>query len=119
MSPRPKGYRCSAETRERMSAARKRALADPAVRERISAARKRALADPAVRERMSAASKRAWADPAVRERMSAARKRAWAKKAVRLAGLPLLRRYVDRAAALFAAGECGDVIVDALQQEAS
>jgi len=85
MSPRPKGYRCSAETRERMSAARKRALADPAVRERISAGRKRA----------------------------------WAKKAVRLAGLPLLRRYVDRAAALFAAGECGDVIVDALQQESS
>jgi len=41
--------------RERMSAARKKALADPAVRERMSAARKKALADPAVRERISKA----------------------------------------------------------------
>ena len=36
----------------------------PAVRAKMSAARKRALADPAVRAKMSAASKRAWGDPA-------------------------------------------------------
>jgi hypothetical protein len=36
----------------------------------MSAARKRALADPAVRAKMSAARKRAWADPAVRAKMS-------------------------------------------------
>ena len=72
---------------------------------------------PQALARLSAASKRALANPEVRARLSAARKRAWAKAAVRRAGLPLLRQYVDRAAALFAAGECSDVIVDALQCE--
>ena len=89
----------------------------PETRAKMSAARKRAWADPAVRAKMSAASKRALADPAVRAKMSAARKRAWARAAVRQAGLPLLRLYVDRAAALFADGESGDIVVDALQQE--
>jgi hypothetical protein len=69
--------------RAKMSAASKRAWADPAVRAKMSAASKRALADPAVRAKMSAARKRAWADPAVRAKMSAARKRAWADPAVR------------------------------------
>ena len=69
-----KGTRHTAETRERMSEARKKAWADPEVRQRMSAATKKALADPAVRQRMSAAHKKAWADPEVRQRMSAARK---------------------------------------------
>jgi len=58
-----------------MSAASKKALADPAVRAKMSAASKKALADPAVRAKMSAASKKAWADPAVRAKMSAAAER--------------------------------------------
>jgi hypothetical protein len=65
------------EVRARMSAARKKAWADPEVRARMSAARKKALADPEVRARMSAASKKALADPEVRARMSAASKKAW------------------------------------------
>jgi hypothetical protein len=83
----------------------------------MSAARKRALADPAVRAKISAASKRALADPAVRAKMSAARKRALAASAVRLAGLPIRSPYVDRARELFAAGECSEIVVDFLQQE--
>jgi hypothetical protein len=63
------------KVRLKMSAASKRAWADPAVRAKMSAACKRALADPAVRAKMSAARKRALADPAVRAKMSAARKR--------------------------------------------
>jgi hypothetical protein len=74
---------------------------------------------PEQRARMAAGQLRRFADPEVRAKMSAASKRAHAKAAVRLAGLPLLREYVDRAAALFAAGEVGEVIVDALQQEFS
>ena len=61
-----------------ISAARKKAWADPAVRAKMSAARKKAWADPAVRAKMSAARKKALADPAVRAKMSAARKKAWA-----------------------------------------
>lgn len=67
--------------------------------------------------KISAARKRAWADPEVRQRMSAARKRAWAKKAVKAAGLPQLRRFVDRAAALYSEGEVGEAVIDALRQE--
>jgi hypothetical protein len=57
-----------------MSAASKKAWADPEVRQRMSAASKKALADPEVRQRMSAARKKALADPEVRQRISAARK---------------------------------------------
>jgi hypothetical protein len=60
-----------------MSAASKRALADPAVRAKMSAASKRAWADPAVRAKMSAASKRALADPAVRAKMSRSGRHHW------------------------------------------
>jgi hypothetical protein len=45
------------------------------VRARMSEARRKALADPAVRARMSEASRKAWADPAVRARMSEAIRR--------------------------------------------
>ena len=55
---------------------------DVLVRAKMSAARKKALADPAVREKLSAACKKAWADPAVRAKMSAASKKAWALKAI-------------------------------------
>jgi hypothetical protein len=48
----------------------------------MSAARKAALADPAVRAKMSAASKAALADPAVRAKMSAAIKAALAARCV-------------------------------------
>ena len=68
--------------RQRMSAARKKAWADPEVRQRMSAASKKALADPEVRQRMSAARKKAWADPEVRQRMSAASKKALAAKRI-------------------------------------
>ena len=47
----------------------------PDFRARMSAARKKAWADPAVRARMSAASKKALADPAVRARMRAGQRR--------------------------------------------
>ena len=50
------------------------------VRARISAAQKKAKADPEVRARMSAAQKKAWADPEVRARISAAQKKAKAEK---------------------------------------
>ena len=106
------------EVRARMSEATKRALADPEVRARMSEARKRAWADPEVRARISEARKRAWADPEVRARMSAASKRALARRAVVAAGLHLWRVTVDRAAALLAAGESMEVVIDALQQEA-
>ena len=46
----------------KMSAASKKALADPEVRAKMSAASKKALADPEVRAKMSAASKKAWAE---------------------------------------------------------
>ncbi|HEV2365190.1 MAG TPA: hypothetical protein VGS12_13445 [Caulobacteraceae bacterium] len=108
----------SAATRAKMSAASKAAWADPAARARMSAATKAALADPAVRARMSAARKAVLADPAVRAKMSAARKRDWARRCVRAAGLVPWRATVDRAAALLAAGDPVEVVVDALRQEA-
>ena len=58
---RPKGFKCSAETRAKMSEARRRAWADPKVRAKMSEACRRALADPKVRAKMSEARRRAWA----------------------------------------------------------
>ena len=55
---------------------------DEILRQRMSAARKKAWADPEVRQRMSAARKKAWADPEVRQRMSAASKKALAAKRI-------------------------------------
>ena len=78
-----------------LSAARKRAWADPEARAKMSEARKRAWADPAVRAKMSEARKRALADPAVRAKMSAARKRAWAQKG-RLVVPPEHRLYFNK-----------------------
>lgn len=52
MRGRPKGFRCTADTRAKMSAARKAAWADPEVRAKMSAASKAALADPEVRAKM-------------------------------------------------------------------
>lgn len=49
--------------------------------------------------------------------MSAARKKAWAKRAVAMAGLPLLKRLVARAAQLFAAGYDIKSVAHALRRE--
>ncbi|MGH9728452.1 MAG: hypothetical protein ACRD4V_07660 [Candidatus Acidiferrales bacterium] len=81
------------KVRPRMSAASKKAWADPEVRARMSAARKKAWADPEVRARMSAASKKAWADPEVRARMTAASKKAWADPEVRARMTAASKRY--------------------------
>ena len=102
------------EVRARMSAASKKAWADPEVRARMTAASKKALADPEVRARMTAA----LADPEVRARMTAASKKAWARRALLEAGLVPWKATVARAAALFAAGEPLEVVIDALRQEA-
>jgi tripartite-type tricarboxylate transporter receptor subunit TctC len=77
------GTHHSPAVRQRMSDARRKALADPAVRQRMSDASRKALADPAVRQRMSDARRKALADPAVRQRMSDASRKAWADPAVR------------------------------------
>jgi group I intron endonuclease len=76
-------YKASEETKKRMSAAAKKAGADPAVYARRSAAQKKALADPAVKARRSAAQKKKWEDPAVKARWSAAIKKAHADPAVK------------------------------------
>lgn len=52
---RKPGHVCSADTRAKMSAARKAAWADPAVRAKMSAARKAALAEKHRAERARAA----------------------------------------------------------------
>jgi hypothetical protein len=83
----------------------------------MSAAQKRAKADPEVRARMSAAQKRAKADPEVRARMSAASKRAWARRAVMAANLPLLRKFVDLAHELIDGGDPIEIVSDALRAE--
>ncbi len=61
--PRPIGYKCSPETRAKMSAAVKRTYADPEKRAKMVAHNRRTQADPAVRAKISAANKRAWANP--------------------------------------------------------
>jgi len=99
--------------REKQAAATKANWQDPAFRERNAAATKANWQDPAFREKQAAAVKANWQDPAFRE----AQARKWAKKAVQLAGLPLLRRNVDRAKALLDEGECMDVAIAALRQE--
>jgi hypothetical protein len=73
------GERCKAseESRKRMSAAAKKAGADPAVKKRRSAAQKKAKADPAVKKRMSAATKKMWEDPEYIAKISAATKKMW------------------------------------------
>jgi hypothetical protein len=81
-----------------MSAASKKALADPEVRARMSAARKKAWADPEVRARMSAARKKALADPEVRARIKAARKGAKGVMVPKWVPLDLQDEYLDVAA---------------------
>ena len=76
--------------------------------------RREAQGSPEARARMTAV----LAAPAVRAKMSAGCKRAWARRAVTQAGLPLLRRHVDRAVDLFAAGEPRDLVVETLREEA-
>ena len=99
---------CSVCHGAKISAAKKRAWADPEVRAKMSAASKRAWADPEVRAKISAARKRALADPEVRAKISAARKRAWADEERKLPSLTAeqkkvytkLRAVVGREAAL-------------------
>lgn len=66
---------------------------------------------------MSEARKLALASPEVRQRISAGLKRAHARRAVQKAGLPLLRKFVDRAAVLYAGGAIGADVVQALIRE--
>lgn len=70
-----RGYRLSAATRARQSAAAKRRWADAHERGRQSARARRAWADPARRAQAAAEALRGWADPGYRARRAEARAR--------------------------------------------
>jgi hypothetical protein len=103
----PKGaYERTPETSARQSEACKRAWADPDKRDRRLEGMRRAASDQRGQVRACGLTQREIVQ------------RGHARKAVREAGLPLLRRIVDRAAELFVETEGlrdrGDVVIDAL-----
>ena len=73
--------------------------------------------DSEKRARRVAAMQRVGASPAFREKMRVAARRSWARRVVIAAGLPLFKRFVDRAVDLLEAGESTAVAADALRNE--
>lgn len=83
----------------------------------LSCARRCDWADPEIRAR-KLADMAVMFTPAAREVASASKRRRTARKAVKAAGLPLLRRIVDRAQELRGLGQPPELVVLQLLEEA-
>jgi hypothetical protein len=103
--------------RERMAARQKESWADPEKRKNRVDGMKLRFSDNEQRERFCRQQQARWTDPIMRRTMIEAGRRVYGRKAVQAAGLPLLRRYVDRACELREQKTATDIIVEMLQRE--